>query len=174
MHKSRLAGFIIDCKTDDLQSAATFWGGALGMDVRALPSDEGTKYVQLVDPQDRLHVEVQSVAHPSRVHLDIEADDVDAEVRRLEQLGAKRIQKINTWWVMEAPTGQRFCVVRGKGSSFAAEARTWDERWPETSLACRQALERAPGDIRRFGHALVSPPNVSAGARFPDFVGFRW
>jgi hypothetical protein len=35
MHKSRFAGFIIDCKTDDLESAATFWGGALGMEVRA-------------------------------------------------------------------------------------------------------------------------------------------
>jgi hypothetical protein len=125
MHKSRLAGFIIDCKTEDLKSAATFWGRALGMEVRSLPGEEGNKYVQLLDPQDRLHVEVQSVSHPSRVHLDIETDDVDAEVRRLEQLGAKKIQNINTWWVMEAPTGQRFCVVRAKGSSFAADAHSW-------------------------------------------------
>jgi hypothetical protein len=65
MHKSRLAGFIIDCKTDDLKSAATFWGGALGMEVRTLPDDEGDRYVQLVDPQGRLHIEVQSVPHPS-------------------------------------------------------------------------------------------------------------
>lgn len=126
MHKSRLAGFIIDCNTADLESAAQFWRGALGMDVRALPGDEGNKYVQLVDAQDRLHVEVQSVCHPSRVHLDIETDDVDAEVRRLERLGAKKIQKINTWWVMEAPTGQRFCIVRAKGSTFVAEARVWE------------------------------------------------
>jgi len=124
MHKSRLAGFIIDCKTDDLESAATFWGGALGMDVRALPGEEN--YLRLVDPKDRLHVEVQSVSHPSRVHLDIETDDIEAEVQRLEQLGARRVQKINTWWVMEAPTGQRFCVVRAKAASFAAEARTWE------------------------------------------------
>jgi hypothetical protein len=125
MHKSRLAGFIIDCKTDDLKSAATFWGGALGMETRTLPGNEGHRYVELVDPRDRLHVEVQSVSHPSRVHLDIETDDVQAEVRRLEQLGAKRVQKINTWWVMEAPTGQRFCVVRSKSSSFESEARAW-------------------------------------------------
>jgi glyoxalase superfamily protein len=124
MHKSRLAGFIIDCKTDDLESAAAFWGGALGMDVRTLPGQE--KYLQLVHPQDRLQIEVQSVSHPSRVHLDIETDDVEAEVVRLERLGAKRVQKIKTWWVMEAPTGQRFCVVRAKGASFAAEARAWE------------------------------------------------
>jgi hypothetical protein len=43
------------------------------------------------------------VSHPSRVHLDIESDDVDAEAARLEQLGAKRVEKIRTWWVMEAP-----------------------------------------------------------------------
>ncbi|HEY3518066.1 MAG TPA: VOC family protein, partial [Gammaproteobacteria bacterium] len=103
-----------------------FWGGALGMGVHALPPGEGNKYVQLVDAHDRLHIEVQSVSHPSRVHLDIETDNVDAEVQRLEKLGAKKIQKINTWWVMEAPTGQRFCVVRAKGSSFAAAARTWE------------------------------------------------
>jgi hypothetical protein len=46
------------------------------------------------------------------VHLDIESDDIEAEVKRLERLGAKRIASVNTWCVMEAPTGQRFCVVR--------------------------------------------------------------
>ncbi len=126
MHKSRLAGFIIDCQTDDVKSAATFWSGALGMELRALPGAEGEKYMRLVDPDERLHVEVQSVSHPSRVHLDIESDDVDAEVRRLEALGAKRIQQVQTWWVMEAPTGQRFCVVRVQGKTFAQDARTWE------------------------------------------------
>ena len=31
MHKSRLAGFIIDCRTEDLEAAARFWGAALGL-----------------------------------------------------------------------------------------------------------------------------------------------
>ena len=126
MHRSRLAGFIIDCKNADLKSAAEFWSGALGMEARALPGEEGEKYVRLVDPRERLLIEVQSVAHESRVHLDIETDDVEAEVGRLEQLGAKKVQRVNTWWVMEAPTGQRFCVVRAKGPAFAAEARAWE------------------------------------------------
>jgi hypothetical protein len=125
MHKSRLAGFIIDCNMPDLHKAAGFWSAALGMDVRTLPGQEGGKYVELVDPQDRLHVEVQAVAHPSRVHLDIESDDVEAEVRRLEALGAKRLEQIKTWWVMEAPTGQRFCVIRARESGFASQARVW-------------------------------------------------
>jgi predicted enzyme related to lactoylglutathione lyase len=125
MHKSRLAGFIIDCRTDDLGSAARFWSGALGMDIRPLPGAEGEKYVRLVDPAGSLHVEVQSVSHPSRVHLDIESDDVEEEVRRLEALGARRVQQVQTWWVMEAPTGQRFCVVPGKSADFMARARSW-------------------------------------------------
>jgi predicted enzyme related to lactoylglutathione lyase len=124
MHQSRFAGFIIDCRTDDLEAAAAFWGGALGMKIRALPGEEG-KYIELVDPDERLHIEVQSVSHPSRVHLDIESDDVDAEVRRLEALGAKRVEKINTWWVLEAPTGQRFCVVRAKAPAFGEHAKEW-------------------------------------------------
>jgi hypothetical protein len=95
------------------------------MEVRALPDEEG-KYIQLVEPRDRLIIEVQAVSHPSRVHLDIETDDIEAEVRRLEALGATRVQKVKTWWVMEAPTGQRFCVVRPQAGSFAAEANTWE------------------------------------------------
>ena len=65
------------------------------------------------------------MSHPSRVHLDIETDDIEAEVRRLEKLGAKRIQAVHSWWVMEAPTGQRFCVVRADSASFAQLATAW-------------------------------------------------
>ena len=126
MHKSKLAGFIIDCQTSDIQGAAEFWGTALGMQVRQLPAEEGDQYVQLLDPADHLHIEVQAVTHPSRVHLDIETDDVDAEVRRLENCGAKQVAKINTWVVMEAPTGQRFCVVRVQSKDFSATANTWN------------------------------------------------
>ena len=126
MHKSKLAGFIIDCRTGDLRAAADFWSAALGMDTRILPGEEGDKYVRLVDPADRLDVEVQLVDHESRVHLDIETDDIEAEVRRLEALGARRIAQLRTWWVMEAPTGQRFCVVRPQSQDFAERAQRWD------------------------------------------------
>jgi predicted enzyme related to lactoylglutathione lyase len=125
MHKSKLAGFIIDCKTDDLETAATFWGAALGMKVSRTedPDDEG--YARLHDHQNELHIEVQIVAHPSRVHIDIETDDIEAEVARLEKLGARRIEKIKRWWVMEAPTGQRFCVVRKSSPHFETKATQW-------------------------------------------------
>ncbi|HZF33534.1 MAG TPA: VOC family protein [Candidatus Angelobacter sp.] len=126
MHRSQLAGFIIDCQTDDLETAAEFWSRALGLLRRASSSPDDAGYALLETAPNGLHIEVQKVDHPSRVHLDIEADDVEAEVRRLESLGARRLKQIRTWWVMEAPTGQRFCVVRPQRANFAAEANRWE------------------------------------------------
>ena len=123
MHRSRLAGFIIDCEGADPERAAAFWSDALGMD--SLGAD-GESYVRLDAKARDLVVEVQRVSHASRVHLDIEADDVEAEVKRLQQIGARPIERIRTWWVMEAPTGQRFCVVQAKNDlSGQAGARVW-------------------------------------------------
>ncbi|TJY59038.1 VOC family protein [Sinimarinibacterium sp. CAU 1509] len=125
MHKSKLAGFIIDCKTDDLPAASAFWAGALGMQRRGLDGSEGENYVWLMDTQHGLHLEVQAVTHDSRIHMDIETDDIEAEVQRLEALGAKRFQQFPRWWVMEAPTGQRFCVVRAQSPDFERLATQW-------------------------------------------------
>jgi len=122
MHRSRLAGFILDCRTDDLPAASRFWSAALGMPVR----DHDPPLYDRLDagPRD-LHVEVQRVEHESRVHVDIEADDIEAEVQRLEALGAKRVGDVRRWVVMEAPTGQRFCVVRAKNLETAQGVTTW-------------------------------------------------
>lgn len=126
MHKSRLAGFIIDCETSDLESAARFWSAALGLALRT-PVPFEPLYRTLDTAPGEPHLEVQQVTHPSRVHLDIEADDIDAEVRRLERLGARRIGPVGTWYVMQAPTGQRFCVVRAERAGFAERANTWSD-----------------------------------------------
>ena len=124
MHRSRLAGFIVDCQGAHPKSAARFWSGALGM--RDMGED-GPGYVRLDASARDLTVEVQAVTHPSRVHLDIETDNVEAEVRRLEALGARRVEQVRTWWVMEAPTGQRCCVVRAKRDLAGAPGATeWD------------------------------------------------
>ncbi|MFO7338427.1 MAG: VOC family protein [Lysobacteraceae bacterium] len=114
-HRSRLAGFIIDCNTEDLDAAADFWSQALGLPVTDRDAGDATaQYQALGDIRGGLYVAVQKVDHPSRVHLDIEADDIDAEAERLEKLGARRVAFVKRWWVMEAPTGQRFCVVRAQ------------------------------------------------------------
>ena len=126
-HRSRLSGFIIDCNTDDLDAAADFWSQALGCSIADRNAGDATADYQMFgDTPGDLHIEVQKVSHPSRVHLDIESDDIDAEAQRLERLGAKKIAFVKRWWVMEAPTGQRFCVVRMKHPERGATPTTWD------------------------------------------------
>jgi predicted enzyme related to lactoylglutathione lyase len=126
MHRSKLSGFIIDCEARSPSAAADFWSAALGMPRRNLPGAEGEKYVRLLDEQHGLHIEVQAVDHASRVHLDIETDDIEAEVARLTALGARAVARVSSWCVMEAPTGQRFCVVRPTSAEFAARANRWE------------------------------------------------
>ena len=123
MHHSRLAGLIIDCQTDDLGDAAEFWAEALGLEIRPSADD---LYVELATASADPYVEVQKVRHDSRVHLDIESDDLEAEATRLEALGAKRVATVKTWIVMEAPTGQRFCIVTPQRAGFEAHAHRWD------------------------------------------------
>ncbi|HEY2807714.1 MAG TPA: VOC family protein [Steroidobacteraceae bacterium] len=123
MHQSRLSGFIIDCNTEDLEGAASFWGAALGLRVEASAEAGEALYRKLEGLQ--LDIEVQKVTHPSRVHLDIESTDVEAEVRRLEKLGARRVSALRDWQVMEAPTGQRFCVVPARQGISAGNS--WND-----------------------------------------------
>lgn len=127
MHRSRLAGFIIDCDTDDLDEAAEFWAKALGYARSCSDDPDERDYAMLETPDDEVHIEVQKVSHSSRLHLDIETDDIEAEVGRLEKLGAKRIKKIKRWWVMEAPTGQRFCIVNPTRRDFESKATAWED-----------------------------------------------
>ena len=125
MHRSRLGGLIIDCQTDDLGVATDFWSKALGYEPKPSTDPADENYVLLHTQANELHIELQQVEHPSRVHLDIETDDVESEVSRLEALGATRVQKVRDWWVMEAPTGHRFCVVTVQQSSFEGRANKW-------------------------------------------------
>ena len=124
MHHSRLACLVIDCRTDNLGRDTDFWSGALGLPVRERPEGD-PPYAALEAPMGSPNVLLQQVQHESRVHLDIETDDMDAEVERLEALGAKRIGFVKRWWVMEAPSGQRFCVVNPQRPDFPAGATAW-------------------------------------------------
>lgn len=127
MHSSRLSTFVIDCKTPDLDRAAEFWGRALGRAWRP-DADSDPNYRVIDSDADEPMLLVQKVEHDSRIHLDIEADDLEAEARRLEALGARRIAFIKRWIVMEAPTGQRFCIVNPQRGALADKRRT--TQWP--------------------------------------------
>jgi hypothetical protein len=126
MHRSRINGILIDCKVEDIGAAARFWAEALGRPVD--PDHPGTRgnYVMLETPPGEISIQLQRVGHESRVHIDIETDDIPAEVERLEKLGAIVDEKLERWVVMRAPSGQRFCVVRVQRDGFEDDANTWN------------------------------------------------
>jgi hypothetical protein len=118
MPSSKLSTFVIDCRTDDFEGAARFWSAALRRELEpAVP--EYDRYRSLVCSPSEPLVMLQQVEHDSRVHLDIESDDIEAEVARLEGLGARTLERVRSWVVMEAPTGQRLCVVRPQRPTHA-------------------------------------------------------
>lgn len=101
-------------------------GEALGRPVDLKHSGSRGNYRMLETPPDEPIVQIQRVEHESRVHIDIETDDIPAEVARLEKLGAKVVDRLERWVVMQAPTGQRFCVVRVQRPGFPKNANRWD------------------------------------------------
>jgi predicted enzyme related to lactoylglutathione lyase len=110
VHHSRLDKIVMDFAPAEHDAAVAFWGAALG---RAFSqSRRYPEYHWLMLENNQLGVLTQRLgAGSSRVHLDIHTDDVEAEVARLEALGAKRVEQVNEWWVMRDPAGLPFCVI---------------------------------------------------------------
>jgi predicted enzyme related to lactoylglutathione lyase len=126
MHHSRLCSIQIDCNSADVDQAAQFWAAALGRPVDTAHSGTRGNYRMLETPPDEVAVQIQRVDHESRAHIDIETDDIPAEIARLEKLGAIVFKRLERWVVMQAPTGQRFCVVRVQRPGFPKNANRWD------------------------------------------------
>ena len=122
VHRSRLAAIGIDCPEASFAATRDFWNGALGR--TAMPEAAGA--FTTVGWIEGREVFVQSINGSARTHLDIETDDVEAEVERLEALGARRVRFEQTWWIMEDPSGQPFCVVPPQSPDFPESSTTWD------------------------------------------------
>lgn len=124
MHKSRLGTVIIDCQTDDLGREAEFWSAALGSE--PVDRDDDGRYIRLkTNPADPM-VLLQKVEHPSWIHIDIETDDIEAEVKRLESLGATVVEVMERWTIMEAPSKHRFCIIGSIREDFDQNANAWE------------------------------------------------
>lgn len=127
MHRSRLCTLVLDCHVDDLAPAAEFWSRALGKPIASVDQDGDGRYAELETADDEPIILLQRVEHDARVHLDIETDDIEAEVSRVEALGATRVAFCHgRWWVMQAPTGHRFCIVRRQRAAFGPHLNEWD------------------------------------------------
>ena len=125
-HRSRLAVLMLDLPPDLHDAGRAFWSGATGHEASPDPSDEN--WSSLGSFAGGFHLEVQRTGHgtPPRWHVDVETDDVDAEVARLEALGARRIADMGGFWQMKDPAGMVFDVVGVQtGEDFERHARTW-------------------------------------------------
>jgi hypothetical protein len=124
-HYSRVLKVVIDAPPDVHDQELAFWQGALGQELPGIYSDEyhgavlrGTDLMLLMQRLD---------SGQPRIHLDIHSDDVDAEVARLERLGAERVQQVETWWVMRDPADLLFCVLPvDPGSLNENNAQRWE------------------------------------------------
>ena len=134
MHKSRLGTMIIDCKTDDLHSQARFWSAALGLKPEQAAGQVNSKYIRLEGDDRDVQILLQAVDHESRIHLDIETDDREAEVSRLGQLGATVVNRSERWTVMEAPSGHRFCIIGPARTDFETNANCWPTTDPQLTI----------------------------------------
>jgi hypothetical protein len=125
MHRSKLTAALVDVPASLFDREVGFWSAALGRAPDQV--DENPEYRDFGQPVPGFQFMVQQVDASARVHLDIETDDVEAEVRRLEELGAVRVQPVRSWRVMRDPAGLLFCVVRVQtGEMFDNQATTWD------------------------------------------------
>ena len=130
MHRSRLTSILIDCTGEDFEAGVGFWSAAL--DKQTMP-DEGDdpRYVTLrgrVGGDGGPFVLLQRVPAEERaIHLDIESDDIEAEVLRLERLGARVKARISKHVVMTAPSGHAFCVVPVRRGDFPGDAASWED-----------------------------------------------
>jgi len=97
MHHSRVSAFVLDCQVEDLKTATDFWSRALGRGVTSADQDGDGKYAELKTDADEPFLLLHKVEHAPRIHLDIETDDIDAEVARLEALGATRVEFVKRW-----------------------------------------------------------------------------
>jgi len=105
-------------RVDDLALQAAFWAAALDY----LPREEESDDFVLLYPRDGVGPNVSLDAHaaaervPPRIHLDLYAEDQEAEVRRLVGLGATLVHWDKRpadadYVILADPEGNRFCVV---------------------------------------------------------------
>ena len=130
-HRSRLCHFVID--VDDLDQGVTFWSAALDAKEEQLGEMSRHVYRRLRLPDSTMRILLQRTddpkSHKERMHLDLETDNVEAEVQRLEALGATRWdhqqERGYDFWVLRDPWANEFCVLQVNFPDLLAQRPTW-------------------------------------------------
>jgi hypothetical protein len=125
-HYSRLSKIVIDVPDDVHGGELTFWQGAMGQEFAHYERHPEYHGTDLHGHNLGMLVQRLGGGHP-RIHVDIHTDDLEAEIARLEALGAKREFRSHEWWVMSDPAGLLFCVIPDDSEEFTERnAQRWD------------------------------------------------
>lgn len=133
---SRVVQFVIDVA--DLDEGVVFWSAALEATEESINPESRKVYRRLRLPDSEIRVLLQLTTDPKsgkeRMHLDLETDDVESEVRRLEALGAARWdhqqERGYDFWVMRDPWENEFCVLQTEFPDLLAKRHTSSQRTP--------------------------------------------
>ncbi len=112
---ARITGITIDVL--DLAAARAFWKAVLGAEIE----DENDVWV-IFEPQPgcaalSLQKVPEAKEKKNRSHPDLKITDFESGIRRLEELGATKVQEVkspngNHWFVMLDPDGNEFCAIK--------------------------------------------------------------
>ena len=119
---------LVDAPAGVYEATRAFWGGVLGSEPEADDGAEGTyDHLGLLGAGVRLEAQrLEAEDDAARVHLDVETDDVAAEVARLEGLGATVVEhRSEGYTIMRDPAGLPFCVIPAWTDGFAEHAVSW-------------------------------------------------
>ena len=130
-HRSRLSHFVID--VDDLEQGTRFWSAALGATEEQIDESSRHTYRRLRLPDSEIRILLQRTDDEKnskeRMHIDIETDNVEQEVQRLEALGAVRYdhqtERGFDFWVLHDPFGNEFCVLQPEFPELLTERPPW-------------------------------------------------
>jgi Glyoxalase-like domain len=124
-HHSRLLKVVIDAPPDLHDQELAFWAGALGQELPGIYSAE--YHGAFLRGHDLMLLVQRLDSGAPRVHLDMHTDDLDAEVARLERLGAECVEKVQGWWVLRDPARMPFCVLPMRpGTLNDSNAQRWE------------------------------------------------
>ncbi len=114
-HRSRVAQLVVDAPADRFDAECAFWAAATGWSERTGRRPEFRRLLPPASsPLQLLLHRLDERDAPVRAHLDIDTDDIDAEVRRLVALGAAvtaASEHGGSWVTLVDPVGLPFCAT---------------------------------------------------------------
>jgi catechol 2,3-dioxygenase-like lactoylglutathione lyase family enzyme len=101
----------------DIPRAVDFWTQALNYRLREEPSDDWANLVPVDAAGPRFSLMLVSSDAPRRHHVDLDAEDMEAEADRMVAIGATRVadwkyEPDDNFIVLADPDGNTFCVVQ--------------------------------------------------------------